>query len=219
MNEFVFLEPNKIGAEPFTTSDVIAEFTGNNYRSVQRIIEKQIDALKTFGQVRFEITPVKYSRGTNDKKVYRLNEPQATLLITFLKNTPVVVKFKTELVRQFYAMRAELQRRQIAKFERKPIRESLTDGIKALPETPHKTMWYKHYTDLIYRTVTGMNAKQLRQHRNAPPKAVASDYMTADEIEAVARMENRVAVMLEMGMNYQQIKMALENLRISVHAG
>ncbi|QEY33842.1 hypothetical protein FL966_01605 [Caproiciproducens galactitolivorans] len=58
MNDLVFLEPDKIGAEPFTTSDVIAEFTGNNYRSVQRIIEKQIDALKTFGQVRFEITPV-----------------------------------------------------------------------------------------------------------------------------------------------------------------
>ena len=84
-NELVFLEPNKIGAEPFTTSDVIAEMTGNNYRSVQRIIEKQMERLKTFGQVRFQITPVKYDRGTNLKKVYQLNEPQATLLILFSK--------------------------------------------------------------------------------------------------------------------------------------
>lgn len=219
MDSLVFLEPNKIGAEPFTTSDVIAQRTGNSYRSVQRIIEKQIKALETFGQVRFEITSVKYSRGTNDKKVYHLNEPQATLLITFLKNTPIVVKFKTELVRQFYAMRTELQRRQIAKLDRKPIRESLTDTIKALPETPHKSMWYKHYTDLIYRTVTGKTAKQLREERGAPPKATASDYMTADEVEAVTRMENRVAVMLEMGMNYQQIKVTLGNLMISAHAG
>ena len=219
MDDLVFLEPNKIGAEPFTTSDVIAECTGNNYRSVQRTIEKQIKALETFGQVRFEITPVKYSRGTNDKKVYHLNEPQATLLITFLKNTSIVVKFKTELVRQFYAMRTELQCRQIAKLDRKPIRESLTNGIKAMPETPHKTMWYKHYTDLIYRAVTGKTAKQLREDRGAPPKATASDYMTAEEIEAVTRMENRVAVMLEMGMDYPQVKAALGNLKITAHAG
>lgn len=216
MNEFVFLEPNRIGAEPFTTSDVIAQWTGNSYRSVQRIIENQIKALETFGITRFEIT-LSGKRG-RPKKVYRLNEPQATLLITFLKNTPIVVKFKTELVRQFYAMRTELQRRQIAKLDRKPIRESLTDGIKALPETPHKSMWYKHFTDLIYRTVTGKTAKQLRETRGAPTKAIASDYMEADELEAVTRMENRVAVMLEMGMNYQQIKTMLGNLKITEHA-
>jgi phage regulator Rha-like protein len=219
MSDLVFLEPNKIGAEPFTTSDVIAQWTGNSYRSVQRIIEKQIKALETFGRVRFEITPLKTRGGIQNKKIYRLNEPQATLLITFLKNTPIVVKFKVELVRQFYAMRTELQRRQIAKLDRKPIRESLTDGIKALPETPHKSMWYKHYTDLIYRTVTGKTAKQLREGRGAPPKATASDYMGAAELEAVTRMENRVAVMLEMGMSYQQVKAALGNLMISVHAG
>ncbi|MDF1495188.1 Rha family transcriptional regulator [Caproiciproducens sp. CPB-2] len=219
MSDLVFLEPNKIGAEPFTTSDVIAECTGNNYRSVQRTIEKQIKALETFGRVRFEITPFKTRGGIQNKKIYHLNESQATLLITFLKNTPVVVKFKTELVRQFYTMRTELQRRQIAKLDRKPIRESLTDGIKALPETPHKSMWYKHYTDLIYRIVTGMSAKQLREERDAPLKVTASDYMSAEEIEAVAAMENRVAVMLEMGMDYQQIKAALGNLKITAHAG
>ncbi len=53
----------------------------------------------------------------------------------------------------------------------------------------------------------------------APPKVAASDYMTADEIEAVTRKENRVAVMLEMHMGYQQIKAALGNLMIAAHAG
>ena len=220
MDNLVFLEPNKIGAEPFTTSDIIAGQTGNSYRSVQRTIENQMKAFETFGVMRFEITlPRKGSKGGRPKKVYRLNEPQATLLITFLKNTPVVVKFKTELVRQFYAMRTELQRRQIAKLNRKPIRESLTDGIKALPDSPHKNMWYKNYTDLIYRTVTGKTAKQLRKERSAPPKATASDYMTASELEAISCMENRVAVMLEMGMSYQQVKAALQNLKITANAG
>jgi phage regulator Rha-like protein len=76
LDNLVFLEPSKIDAIPFTTSDIIAEKTGNNYRSVQRTIENQMKRLSTFGQVRIEITPVKYSRLTNEKKVCKLNESQ-----------------------------------------------------------------------------------------------------------------------------------------------
>ena len=216
MNDLVFLEPNKIGAEPFTTSKVICEFSGVSHKYVKKQITTHKPEFKSLGLLDAYATE---STGGRPEEIYRLNEPQASFLMTLLKNTPVVVAFKLELVRQFYAMRTELQRRQIAKIDRKPIRESLTDGIKNLPETPHKSMWYKHYTDLIYRTVTGMTAKQLRETRNAPPKAIASDYMEADELEAVTRMENRIAVMLEMGMNYQQIKAALRNITISAHAG
>lgn len=42
---------------------------------------------------------------------YILNEQQATFLLTLLKNTPVVVAFKKELVRQFYVMRSLLLER------------------------------------------------------------------------------------------------------------
>lgn len=214
MNDLVFLKPNT--KEPFTTSDIIAQFTGNSYRSVQRIIEVQMKRLETFGQVRFEITPVKYKRGTNFKKVYHLNEQQATLLITFLKNTDIVADFKVELVRQFYAMREELFRVRTAKMERKPLRLDMTDAIKALPDSPHKTMKYKHYTDLAYKTAFGKSAKQLRKERGAPEKAVASDYMTAEEIEAAAKMENRIAVLIDLGMDYQKIKATLLNRCIQV---
>ena len=54
MNEIVFLSPNT--KEPFTTSDIIAEKTNNNYRSVQRIIETQRKRLEKFGIMRFQIT-------------------------------------------------------------------------------------------------------------------------------------------------------------------
>lgn len=149
MNELVYVHPNT--KEPFTTSDIIAEITGNNYRSVQRIIEKQKRSLETFGGVRFEITPFMTKGGMQNKKIYHLNEPQATLLITFLKNTPVVVAFKTELVKQFYQMRLELERINAVKVERKSIRRSMTDEIKALPDTPHKAFKYAQYSDLSYR--------------------------------------------------------------------
>lgn len=84
MDKLVFLEPDKIDNEPFTTSDIIAEHAGINYRSVQRTVENQIVRLEKFGRVRFQITPFETKGGIQNKKVYKLNEQQATLLITFL---------------------------------------------------------------------------------------------------------------------------------------
>lgn len=137
MKYLVFIAPDKIGAEPFTTSDVIARFAKISYRSVQKTIEAHECRLKTLGVLRFEIAlPQKGSKGGRPKKIYRLNEPQATLLITFLKNTDTVADFKTELVRQFYAMRAELQRRALCREQLKPIRRELTDVVKEKRRPP-----------------------------------------------------------------------------------
>ena len=209
MNNLVFLEPNKINAVPFTTSDVIAEYAQVKHHAIQQMISKHESNLKTFGQVAFEMRAVTYARGTNQEKIYHLNEPQATLLITFLKNTEPVVKFKTELVRQFYLMRTELQKRQIAKLDRKPIRRELTDLIQ---NDPNHGKWdFKIYTDLAYKTVLGKNAAQIRKERGANKNAVASDYMTSEEIRIVAKLENQISALKELGMDYQQIKMLLLN--------
>lgn len=213
LDEFVFLEPNKIDATPFTTSDVIAEKSGNNYRSVQRIIENQQKRLEKFGVMRFEITlPKKGSKGGRPKKVYRLNEPQATLLITFLKNTDVVADFKTELVRQFYLMRFELQKRQIAKLDRKPIRRELTDVIQS--DENHGKWDFKLYTDLAYKTSLGKNAAQIRKERGAKPHDTASDFMTAGEIITIAKLESQISTLKELGMDYFQIKSLLLNRKM-----
>lgn len=204
MIEMVFLSPNI--KEPFTTSDVIAEATGNNYRSVQRIIEKQKHRLETFGRVRFEITPFVTNGGIQNKKVYHLNEQQATLLITFLKNTDVVADFKVELVRQFYAMRLELYKVQMAKATRKPVRASMTDAIKTLPESPHKHFKYAQFTDLAYKLALGKTARQLRKERGVEKQANMSNYMTSEEITLVSEIENKIGVLIEIGMSYQEIK-------------
>ena len=142
-------------------------------------------------------------------KIYHLNEQQATLLLTFLRNTPVVIEFKKELVRQFFAMRKELMNIKAIKAERKPLRTSMTDAIKALPDSPHKQFKYSQYTDLAYTAALGRTARQLRKERGADKGATASDYMNADELAAVASMENRISVLLDVGMSYQQIKNSL----------
>jgi phage regulator Rha-like protein len=150
MGELVFLEPNSIKAVPFTTSKVIAESTGVGHRHVKKQISLHKSSLETFGLL---VALETESTGGRPEEIIQLNEQQATLLVTFLKNTPVVVAFKTELVRQFYEMRTELQKRQIGKQTLKPTRRSLTDEIKANPD--HGKWDYKLYTDLAYKMVTG----------------------------------------------------------------
>ena len=204
MDNIVFLEPNKIDSEPFTTSDVIAEFAGVNHHAIQQMISKYEKDLCEFGKVAFEMRPLPESRTRQSILVYHLNEQQATLLMTYLKNTEKVRAFKKELVRQFYAMRQELLKRQTGRAELKPIRRELTDVIK---EQEPKDPWaYKKYTDLAYKSSIGKNAAQLRRERDAPKKAKAVDYLTSDEIAAVAKRQNQIAVLLEMGMDYTQIK-------------
>lgn len=207
MNELVFLEPNKIDGIPFTTSEVIAEFAGVKHHAVQQLITKHEADFKEFGQVAFEMRAVTYSRGTNYEKIFHLNEEQATLLMTYLKNTAQVRAFKKELVRQFYAMRRELSRREVERAKLTPTRRELTDAIRdCVPDSPHKSMWYRHYTDLAYRSAFGRSAAQLRKERGASKDSVAADYLTSDELEKVERATKQIGVLVEMRLDYQTIK-------------
>ena len=206
MNDLVFLVDNT--KEPFTTSKVIADRTGMNHRRVKDAIRKHEHEIRSFGLLGAYATE---SSGGRPEEIYRLNEQQATFLMTLLKNTPMVVDFKVELVRRFYAMRTELYNVKYEKLERKPIRIGLTDAIKALPESPHKHLKYKQYTDLAYKLAIGKTAKQIRMERGANKKDTASNFLTSEEIEAVSKAENSISVLLGIGMSYSEIKSALSN--------
>lgn len=209
MNNLVYLSPNT--KEPFTTSEVIANCVGVHHHTVTRLIQQHEKDFKEFGILRFQIEEIR-GRG-QPKKTYHLNEQQATLLMTYLRNTPVVREFKKELVRQFFAMREELQAVREVKAERREIRTGMLDAIKALPESPHKHFKYAQFSNLAYTTALGKSARMIREERGANNKTPASDYLTADEIAAVTAMENRIAVLLEIGMTYQQVKESLTHVQ------
>lgn len=131
------LAPQRAIGEPYTTSEIIAAGAEIQHHAVQQLISTYRQDFEEFGQVAFEMRAVKYSRGTNYEKIYHLNEQQATLLMTYLKNTEVVRAFKKELVRQFYAMRSLLLERaspiwQDARSLGKEIRRQETETIKRL---------------------------------------------------------------------------------------
>lgn len=117
----------------FTDSTIIAAGTGNKHHSVTRIIQKYEADFLSFGKVRFKIEP---SGSGQSEKVYTLNEEQATLLMTYLRNNEKVREFKRELVRQFYEMKQLLIQKQTQTYKdtrayQKEIRKKETETIKA----------------------------------------------------------------------------------------
>lgn len=206
----IVLAPKGTGGEPYTTSEIIAEGTGVARRKVKDAISKYQTQLETFGRVASYQAPLATKGGTQTTTGYILNEQQATFLLTLLKNTPVVVAFKQELVLQFYAMRDELARRRELRAIGKPIRRGLTDAIRDSGEVERmKGHAYSTYTALALKLATGKTAQQMRQERGAAKDAHAVDILTAEELEVYQRKEAAIAVLLDAGLCYDTIKATL----------
>lgn len=161
--QIVFWKPSNPALEPYTTSEVIAEAAGVKRRSVTHLIQQHKADFQEFGRVRFEITPLQTAGGIQKVTVYHLNEQQATLLMTYLKNTEQVRTFKKELVRQFYAMRDFIRERQSPIWQDtralgKEIRRMEPDAIKALVAhaeaqgSQHAARYYQSISRLANRT-------------------------------------------------------------------
>ena len=204
MNNLVFLEPDDLNEIPFTTSKVVAENGKVKHHALQVMISKYQSDLEEFGKVSFEIRPLESGQS---EKLYKLNEQQATLLITYMKNTLPVRQFKKALVKQFYLMQKELISRKITRQIGKQAREVLTNAIQGLPESPHKSMKFKHYTDLAYKILFDKNTKQLKeQYGLSKTSTELRNRFTSAELKMIEKMEQQIGVLVELGHDYKSIK-------------
>lgn len=208
--DLVFIEPNCLNEIPFTTSKVIAENGQVDHDTVQRLIRNYTNDLEEFGVLGFEIRKPENSTGGRPEKIYKLNEEQATLLITYMKNTLPVRAFKKALVKQFYIMQKELYKREATRIKAKEARNALTDAINNLPDSSHKKFKYKQFTDLVYKIVFSKNTNQLREQFGITKKEELRDYFNADELKKVEALENQISVLISLGNDYSTVKQILE---------
>lgn len=99
------------GDEAVTTTLAIAEGTENDHASVIKLVRTYIADLEEFGRVGFEIQPFATAGGEQSREVAHLNEQQATLLLTYMRNSDVVRGFKKRLVHAFFQMAQQLAAR------------------------------------------------------------------------------------------------------------
>ena len=204
MEKLVFIHDFSVKSEPYTTSDIIAEYAEVKHHAIQQLISKYMKNFESYGRVAFEMRACPHKTGASLTKVYHLNEPQATFLMTLLKNTPAVLEFKQELVRQFFLLRDEAMKHRAIRPEEIRTRRKLTDAIK---ESPHfGAHGYKHLTDLAYKVVTGLTASRLKETRGDGTAKTATDLLSVDELMKYEEKENFLTSLVDSGLNYQEIK-------------
>lgn len=193
--ELVYMDGKK---EPYTLSSIVAECTNLQHHTITRTIRKHQARFEQFGKVGFKIQAMESGQSAKD---YILNEQQATLLVTFLKNTEQVANFKTNLVKAFFGMREEISKLRMQRALEKPKRKTLHDSIENWEQAPkhaHSTM-----NNLLLKAVTDRNAKQLMAERGGYN---GIDSLTSDELEQYQSFEDMVIAMIGLNMSYQEIK-------------
>lgn len=127
------------------SSETIADGSGVQHKNVLELILANLSDFEDFGQVAFETRP-----GYNNApvRVALLNEQQATLLMTFQRNTELVLSFKKSLVRSFFDMArraspvpVELTRMQILELAMESEQRAVTAEAAVATLTPSATAW------------------------------------------------------------------------------
>ncbi|MCL8306399.1 Rha family transcriptional regulator [Pseudomonas putida] len=105
--------------EAVTSTVIVAIETGNEHASVIALVRKYQSDFSEFGGVRFQIEPFETAGGAQSREIALLNEQQATLLLTYMRNTSIVRDFKKRLVKEFWrlAKAAPVQPADLSKLE------------------------------------------------------------------------------------------------------
>lgn len=199
MNDLVVVKKNDI----FTDSLIIAEGTGFEHHTITRKIR---DFRADFEELGNLDVISKYTGG-NPQKIYLLNEPQASYLITLLENNYKVRQFKLSLVKEFYRMRQFILEKQSAEWKEsrtigKKTRRDETDVImnKLIPlaesqGSKNAGKLYMTYSKLVNSTLN--------------IKSGMRDELPIDYIDAIRflerAIENIISIEVDKGTHYKEI--------------
>lgn len=106
--------------EPRASTEMIAIGFGLKHKNVLSLVRKHQEELDHFGLLAFQTRPrSKGQHGGGDVEFALLNERQAMLLISLMRNTIKVLAFKVRLVSEFANMADALHNRDLTMWERR----------------------------------------------------------------------------------------------------
>ncbi|MGB3750449.1 MAG: Rha family transcriptional regulator, partial [Arcobacteraceae bacterium] len=98
-----------VNSEARVSHRIIADGTNNKQDNINQLINKHLSDFQEFGEVEVQLSKVQTPGGVQKQKTFMLNEQQATLLMTYLRNSEIVRRFKIRLVKEFYALKESTQ--------------------------------------------------------------------------------------------------------------
>ncbi|EGT0749503.1 phage regulatory protein [Campylobacter coli] len=121
-----------------TDQNKISTISKVDINSIQRLIRNYKQDLECFGELGFELQKI----AKTNKKIYYLNEQQATLLLTYMKNSESVRNAKKVLVFAFYQMKEKL--RSLEQEQEKARFKTLSDeNLRLNSLNHHQKIGYK----------------------------------------------------------------------------
>jgi phage anti-repressor protein len=121
--------------------------------------------------------------------------------------------------RYFIESEKELRKNLISRSIGKVIRRELTDALQesGLNDKMHGH-GYSTFTDLIYKLVLGMSAKKYREINGLSVKANIREHINQYQLHEITRLEKVAEGMVDIGMNYEEIKSILSEKFLGLKA-
>ncbi|OMF70524.1 hypothetical protein [Paenibacillus glucanolyticus] len=155
-------------------------------------------------------TTVKLTGVDGRDRNHLVYEPKGIFEICRLSRQPIADAFMDWVYDVIEAIRTGRISQEVLRKAGIGIRHTLTDTIRDnVEDSPNKRFAYKNFTDLVYRQIFEKSAKELRIERGVGKDEELRDFFTAEELEQVQKMERHVSSLLELGMEYQDVKEVL----------
>jgi phage regulator Rha-like protein len=213
-----------VKGEPRTTSLCLAAGTKSKHEAVIKLVRKYSEDLKEFGPLGFEIHVVNRKQGGGTPCEYAtLNEQQATLILSYMRNNDVVRRFKINLVKEFYRMKQALLNRQNLSWQQqrldgKSARRIETNTIAAFVD--YATAQGSRQSKMYYMQITKMTHQALFLVKQASPKPFR-DMLDSMQLSFLTTAEYLIQQALDDGMasalHYKEIY-ALARQRVEHYA-
>lgn len=187
--------------EAFTDSLRIAKAIGYDSRTVYLLIENHTNELEKFGKLSFQMIPLEGSSTNQTGKVYRLNEKQATLLVTFMRNNKKVVEFKVRLVEEFYKMKEW-----IALLKKTSQSYTiLSDAVQQFYNSS-EPKYFTNEINMINRIVLGKTSKQMREELKLKAREPIRPHLNTEQLSFINELQKADKRLLADKIEYQQRK-------------
>ena len=186
------------------TSLDIAETFVKEHKNVLRDI-RELECSDEFNRLNFELTS--YIDARNRKQdMYYITRDGFTLLVMGYTGEKAM-RFKEAYIRQFNAMEKALIGKLKEREKGIAVRQALTKAIQQSNENERMHGHaYSTYTDVIYKSLFGKSAKQLREEYGVSKKDNLRDYFSEEDLKKVQNAEMLVSSLIGYGWGYNEIK-------------
>lgn len=182
----------------------IAETFGKRHADVLRDIEN-LNCSEKFTERNFALSSYKDNSGKSNKE-YLLTKDGFTIVVMGYTGEKAM-RFKEAYINQFNQMEELLKGKLIEREKGIVVRQAFTKAIQQSGENDRMhNRAYSTYTNVIYKSVFGKNANQLRDEYGIVKKDNLRDYFSEEELRQVQNAEMLVSSLIGYGWGYQEIK-------------